>query len=231
MAVKTLISLRSDDSFNLYWQKVSGEAEELKAISKPQLPRKRRVPNRLDDGTAPGDHPPTVVDYYRRICFQTLDVVINCIESRFDQLGYRSYSRLESLLLKAAKKKYFTEDLNCLWFDLERNSLKVRLESLAINKEETTPILKDVTAYLKEFDKNSWDYFSEVFMLVKLILVVPATNALSERSCSALTRLKTYLRTTMCQERLNHCMILYFQKRTYWCVGNYWHWEPVCVKL
>ena len=59
--------------------------------------------------------------------------------------------------------------------------MKVQLESLAINKEETTPTLKDVVAYLKELDKNSWDYFSEVFTLVKLILVVPATNALSER--------------------------------------------------
>ena len=111
MTVKTLISLRSDDSFKLYWQKVSREAEELKAISKSKLPRKRRVPKRLDDGTAPGDHPPTV-DHYRSIYFQTLDVVINCIESRFDQLGYRSYSCLESLLLKAASKKNFTEDLN-----------------------------------------------------------------------------------------------------------------------
>ena len=90
--------------------------------------------------------------------------------------------------------------------------MKVQLESLAINKEETTLTLKDVVAYLKELDKNSWDYFSEVFTLVKLILVVPATNALSERSCSALRRLKTYLRTTMCQDSLNHCMILYVHK-------------------
>ena len=94
--------------------------------------------------------------------------------------------------------------------------MKVRLESLAINKEETTPTLKDVAAYLKELDKNSWDYFSEVFTLVKLILVVPPTDALNERSCSALrrlkTELKTYLRTTMCQDRLNHCMILYVHK-------------------
>ena len=59
------------------------------------------------------------------------------------------------------------------------------MESLAINTEETTPTLKDVVAYLKKLDKNSWDYFSEVFTLVKLILVVPA---LSERSCSALIK-------------------------------------------
>ena len=216
MTVKTLISLQSDDSFKLYWQKVSREAEELKAISKPKLPRKTRVPKRLDDGTAPRDYPPPVEDHYRSIYFQTLDVMIKCTESRFDQLGYRSYSRLESLLLKAASKKNFREDLNfvCDLYkdDFERNSLKVQLESLAINIEETSPTLKDVVAYLKKLDKNSWDYFLEVFTLVKLILVVPATNTLSERSCSALWRLKTYLQTTMFQDRLNHCMILYVHK-------------------
>ena len=41
---------------------------------------------------------------------------------------------------------------------------------------------------------------------------MPATNALSERSCSALRRLKTYLQTTVCLDRLDHCMILYVHK-------------------
>ena len=35
---------------------------------------------------------------------------------------------------------------------------------------------------------------------------------LSERSASALRRLKTYLRTTVSQERLNHFMILHVHK-------------------
>ena len=34
----------------------------------------------------------------------------------------------------------------------------------------------------------------------------------SERSASALRRLKTYLRTTVSQERLNHFMILHVHK-------------------
>ena len=45
--------------------------------------------------------------------------------------------------------------------------------------------------------------------LTKLILVMPATNAISERSFSALRRLKTWLRSTMNQTRLNWCMILH----------------------
>ena len=48
-----------------------------------------------------------------------------------------------------------------------------------------------------------------VMRLTKLILVMPATNAISERSFSALRRLKTWLRSTMNQTRLNWCMILH----------------------
>ena len=44
--------------------------------------------------------------------------------------------------------------------------------------------------------------------LDKLILLVPATNAVSERSCSTLRRVKAYLRSSMIQERLNSCLVL-----------------------
>ena len=45
--------------------------------------------------------------------------------------------------------------------------------------------------------------------VAKLILVMPATNAVSERSFSTLRRLKTWLRRTMNQDRLNWCMVLH----------------------
>ena len=42
--------------------------------------------------------------------------------------------------------------------------------------------------------------------------VLPATTATAERSFSSLRRLKTYLRTTMSSQRLNHLMILHVHK-------------------
>lgn len=38
---------------------------------------------------------------------------------------------------------------------------------------------------------------------------MPAMNAVSERTFSALCRVKIYLRSTMSQARLNHLMLLY----------------------
>ena len=53
---------------------------------------------------------------------------------------------------------------------------------------------------------------AEVCTVLKLILVMPASNATSERSFSALRRIKTYLRSTMGQERLNNLMLLHIHK-------------------
>ena len=51
-------------------------------------------------------------------------------------------------------------------------------------------------------------HLSEVFKLTKLILVLPTTNAASEGTFSLLELIKSYLRSTMKQSRLNHLMIL-----------------------
>ena len=56
--------------------------------------------------------------------------------------------------------------------------------------------------------------YSNVWILLKLLLVMPATNATSERSFSALRRIKTYLRTTMIQMRLNSLMVLHIHSQT-----------------
>ena len=54
---------------------------------------------------------------------------------------------------------------------------------------------------------------SQVVALLQFILIIPATNATSERSFSALRLLKSYLRTTTLQERLNYLMLLDVHKK------------------
>ena len=49
---------------------------------------------------------------------------------------------------------------------------------------------------------------SEVGALFQIIIDIPARNAKSEWSFSVLRHLKSYLRTTMLQERLNYLMWL-----------------------
>lgn len=54
--------------------------------------------------------------------------------------------------------------------------------------------------------------FPQVLTLLRLLFVIPATSATSERSFSALRLVKTYLRSTMKQERLNNLMIIHIHR-------------------
>ena len=53
---------------------------------------------------------------------------------------------------------------------------------------------------------------SEVAKMIKLIIVMPATNAVSERSLSAVRRLYTYLRINMGSSCLNNAMVLHIHE-------------------
>ena len=50
---------------------------------------------------------------------------------------------------------------------------------------------------------------SQVHILHQILLTISVTTATSERTFSALRKLKTYLRSTMAQDRLNHLLLLY----------------------
>ena len=55
-------------------------------------------------------------------------------------------------------------------------------------------------------------HMEEVKTLMKLLLVLQSSSCSAERSCSALRRLKTYIRSTMSVSRLNHVTVLYIHK-------------------
>ena len=109
MTVFTLKYLRNDANFDLFWQKITASAEDLH-VDKPALPRRRKVPRRLDDGSTPTLHK-TVEDHYRVTYFEALDLITSCIEDRFNQPSYKTYANAQALLLKAAASEPVEEEL------------------------------------------------------------------------------------------------------------------------
>ena len=55
-------------------------------------------------------------------------------------------------------------------------------------------------------------FMLQVIVLAKILLVMPATNAISQRSFSAMKRVRTYLGSTTSDGRLNHLMVLHVYK-------------------
>ena len=186
-------------------------------ISEPELPRKRKAPRRIEIEEGESHFPATVEEHYCRYYFEVLDLTINSIKQRFDQPGYRMYQHLESLLLKTSNGENFDEDLKEITHfyctDIEASMLHVQLQTLAFHfKDESTVTLQDIVAYFKELSPPEYQIYSEVLTIVNLIFVNPSTNSISERSFSAMRWIKTYLRSTMSQQRLNNIMVLHIHK-------------------
>ena len=68
--------------------------------------------------------------------------------------------------------------------------------------------IKDAITIISSLNASQKLLVSEVLKFVQLILTLPATNALSEKSCSALHRFKFYLQSSITQELLSSCLII-----------------------
>ena len=66
----------------------------------------------------------------------------------------------------------------------------------------------EAAVVLRGLSKECRALFNQVEVLVRLLLLVPASSATAERSFSALRRMKTWLHSTMSQARLNHVCLL-----------------------
>ena len=85
-------------------------------------------------------------------------------------------------------------------------------ESVRFDGDTSEFDVNDLVTFLQSLDSSRRKLLSEISTLGKLLLVMPATNAVSERSFSALKRVKTYLRSTTGDSRLNHLMMLHVHK-------------------
>ena len=216
----TLKGMRTDQAFELFYQMVGRLCDETETAG-PSLPRKRKAPKRYEVGEAEGYHSPTVEEQYRRYYFEAIDLVTHAIDERFDQPGYATYRNLEELVLKAANGDGYAAELKEVTAfygsDLKVDELTTQLCIFATkfaSEQQTSQMatLGDVFKFMQSLTVGQCTFFSEVCKVIRLLLVLPATNAVSERSFSTMRRIKSYLRNTMGQARLNHLMLLNIHK-------------------
>lgn len=216
MTVETLTSKRSDDAFDKFWVDVNSQLDDVD-VGEPVVPRRRKMPKRYDVGTGAHEYPATARDRYRQVYFEAFDLVIACIKDRFDQPGYKTYRSLQDLLVCCAcGGDYATHLRSVMDFyrdDFNEQALTTQLETYQVAvRDKKVKTITDIVTFFRDLSPESRLFFSEVMRVLRHVLVMPATNATSERSFSGLRRLKTYLRTSMTQERLTHLMTLHVHR-------------------
>ena len=212
--IKTLESMRSEESWELFWTSLSLETTKI-GIPDAEPPRKRKRPARLESGAAE-EFPSTPKNHYHRIWNEGFDFAVQGIKDRFEQARYKLVTQIESIFSKALAGKEVSEELIEVkkhnWNDFKESLLQVQLHFLYQQMEGKKETWREVYQMAKEMSSAQRGIISEVIQLIKLILLIPATSASSERAASAVRRIKTYLRSTMSQQKLNHCMILHIHK-------------------
>ena len=124
--------------------------------------------------------------------------------------------KVEQLLIVAASSgNVLIENLKevCEHFgeDLDELRLKNQLSVLSDIVNAPSPSLQVIQQAIQTLNTTS-TLFSEVLKLLKLLFVLPASTASAERSFSSMRRLKTYLRSSMTAQRLNHVLLLHIHK-------------------
>jgi hypothetical protein len=100
-------------------------------------------------------------------------------------------------------------DFNISDLLLELHKLPKMFSNLVTRDQFT---LAHIQQHFVQQDATVKHVFSEVQLLLTLLMTIPASVASAERSHSALKRLKTYLRSTMTEERLTHLLLLHVHK-------------------
>ncbi|KAK0142686.1 Zinc finger MYM-type protein 1 [Merluccius polli] len=95
---------------------------------------------------------------------------------------------------------------------LEKARLKTEL-SLIYENEDFKGCSGALALFQVIMENNLQDTFTETVSLLKILITTPMTTAESERCFSTLKRVKTFLRNTMGQDRLNALAMLSIEKK------------------
>ena len=144
-------------------------------------------------------------------------------ERRFDQQDLHIIGKMEQLLLDACNgedsstSNSFSDVMHYLKGDVDYDRLKVHLSMLPdlikTVYKDSVPVKKvtNLRTIAEAMEQSTIykDMLSEVDKILKIFFTFPVTSATAERSFSSLRRLKTFLRSTMTDCRLNNLCLLY----------------------
>ena len=122
------------------------------------------------------------------------------------------------LLIKGLNGEPYTEELEYIKAyndDLNLETLKTQLQVLyqLLKDKGTMECFDDIFCEVKKLSSAERSLVSEVVTLCKLLAVNPATSASSERLFSAARRVKTWLRSSMTQQRFSNLTLLNCHKQ------------------
>ena len=207
MTKNGLKELRTEEEFSKMVNNVKAKVEAC-GMSELKAPRPTRPPARYT-GQAKAHAPTSVEERYRPEYFAILDRASRELDDRFgtSTSGLRVYQKFEEALQSGE-----VDDSLEAYPELELDRLKAELK-LWKREFPDAGSLREARAELKTMNPANRHLFRQVQVLVRLMLLCPVTSCEAERGFSTLRRVKTWLRSTMGQVRMNSAVICTVHKR------------------
>lgn len=213
--IRTLHQYRSEAKWSGIWQESVLLANECNVLIQPVPRRSTRPPKRLEDyvgATTHGsrDNLSHESDYRASLYYPVLDCITGEMESRFSDLGKSLMKALQSC---SPKSKSFL-DYSSLQpiidhYKLSNDDIKVELiHAKELLRGKLLDSISDVIDKLLPLHVA----FPNLLKQLQIALTLSVTSAACERTFSSLKRVKTYLRSTMSDERLTNLALLTIEK-------------------
>ncbi len=195
---------RNSERFQIVYTKAS-EMCQILDLSPIALPRTRNPPKRLTGQACAHVHS-SPSEYYKTEFYKVLDVVDMQFRERFEQEGLLMLRNLENILLTGV----VDDNVVQMYPELDKISLNTQLAMF--RSKHNMQSSSEAASILQGMCPEVRSLFDQVETLVRLLLVTPVSSAEAERSFSGLRRLKTWLRSTMTQTRLNSVAVCHIHK-------------------
>ena len=215
-------SLRNEAAFTSFYKTVLELSSSL--TDGPVLPRYQKAPKRFEGAQPHRFSSPE--EMYRVTYFEALDYACGEVQRRFDQSDLATVSEIESLLLDASNGKtpteisttvqdFFREKIDLSRFNIQLQMLPDALKTAfpGSNSIKAVTSIRTIADALNQSDVVK-GMLSEVDKVLKAYFSFPVTSATAERAFSSLRRIKTFLRSSMTQQRLNNFLTFHLQGRS-----------------
>ena len=217
--ISTLEEFRSDKTWDHVYDYVQQVARHLRIDIAPPLARQRKAPRRLEDyvvlestSTGSREELSTSQEYKVHFYYCVIDTFLSELKSRFTQQnitlmrGIQACFPQSETFLDPEKLKPIVD-----FYGLDQETViteaKIAKHTLMNGKYEMEHI-RDVIHELVPLK----DAFPNVMKLLVIASTIAVCTATCERSFSALKRIKTYLRSTMSEQRLNDLAVLSIER-------------------
>ena len=166
------------------------------------LPRQCRPPRRREYTNNNQHVHDSPASYYKTVYFAAIDTALQSIQSRFDHSSFSIVKQVEECVLTGT-----VADILRTYLEIDMTRLAVQLPMFRSSFQYSC--IDQAVTGLQASSHEVQQLFCEVEKLLQLLLVLPVSSCDAERSFSSLRRLKTYLRSTMTQTRLNSVAVLH----------------------